>query len=127
MDDVFYRDLAEGAAELIAELGQPCTLAREGTGGGVYDPETSTTTDASPDASYPGNAVKLDYETKDIDGTDIRSGDVRFLIGFDLQAEPKSDETITLTRDASKWRVVKCKPLDPGGFVVLYDVQARAT
>ena len=123
MDDAFYLDLAQGASELIEQLGQPCVLSREG-GTSVYDVNTGTTTDVAND-TFTASAVKLDYETRDIDGTTILSGDVRFIIGFELNIEPRAGDAFTLTRHNEKYRVVRSKPLDPGGVAVIYDVQAR--
>ena len=125
MDDAFYLETAQDAADVIEQFGQPCVLTREGSGGGKYDPDTQDVTNV-PDAEFTSNTAKLDYETRDIDGANILVGDVRFLIGFDLGTEPTNGDVITLTRSGSQWSVVRSKTLDPGGVAVLYDVQARA-
>lgn len=116
----FYSDLASTAKELLEEFGCQVTLTYAESQ--AYDPESGSSTKQG--YAYTGTGVKLDYESKDIDGTNILSSDQRVLIAVDIPVVPKAGNILLI--GSKEWTVINSKPLDPGGEAVLYDVQVRA-
>lgn len=115
----FYEDMAATAVELLAEFGAAVTLNRITPG--AYDPATGTTVNVS--TPYAGTGAKFDYEQKEIDGTNIRTGDQRVYMAPDLAVTPQTGDTLTI--GAQVWQVIASRPLDPAGVVVLHDCQIR--
>lgn len=115
-----YAKAAATAARLLARYGQPITVTEALPG--TYDPDTGTTTPGGAQIWAP-NAVKLDYESKEIDGTNILVSDQRVLMQALTGLNPKPDAKLTIGGEV--WRVVVAKPLAPAGVVVLLDVQVR--
>lgn len=114
-----YNDLAATAVELLAEFGMPVTLVRVIPG--AYDPDTGTSTNTT--ANHDGIGVKLDYEQREIDGTQIRRGDQRVYMAPDLAVTPRTGDTLTI--GVESWQVIESRPLSPSGVVVLHDIQVR--
>ncbi len=115
----FYTDMQATTAELLAEFGAPVVLNHADNGDYDVDsgaPVTKTTTST-------GTAVRIEYELKDIDGTQIRHGDVRLLIA--AQNFPLPDTGDDVVFDGIIYSVVSTKPLSPAGIVMFYDTQAR--
>lgn len=115
------------AERLLAKWGAACTLTR--TVPGVYDPATGLNA-ASTVTVYTGTAFRENYALKDIDGTLVRRGDVRFLFsplqtnGADLP-EPAPD-TDVITFASKAYQVIAVDPYDFSGEAVAFYVQARA-
>lgn len=114
-----YAEMAATAAELLAEFGAPVTLTRITPG--TYDPDTGTV--ASTTAAHTANGVKLDFEQRHIDGTNILQGDQRVYLDPLIAATPQAGDTLTV--GAKVFTVVASRPLAPAGVVVLHDVQVR--
>lgn len=76
------------------------------------------------------NCVFLNYESKMIDGTAIRAGDMKVLCS-PLEASMPLNLTGTLTRTdlqtlaVENWSIVEIKELNPGGIKLLYTIQVR--
>ncbi len=115
-----YSETAATAAELLAEFGAQVTLTRITPG--VYDPATGTVVNSG--ATHVASGVKLDYEQRAIDGTNILQGDQRVYLDPLIAAAPQAGDTLTI--GAEVFTVVKSSPLAPAGVVVLHDVQIRA-
>jgi hypothetical protein len=115
----FYDDIAATAVELLAEFGAPVTLTSVATGS--YDPATGQ--GATTPTNYPATGVKLDYEQREIDGTNIRSGDQRVYLAPDLAVTPKTGDRLTV--GASVFQIIASRPLSPATTTVLHDVQVR--
>ena len=115
-----YAATARDAAELLAEFGAPVTLTRITPG--VYDPATGTVVNSG--ATYTATGVKLNYEQRAIDGTNILQGDQRVYLDPLIAAAPQAGDTLTIGTDV--FTVVASRPLSPAGVVVLHDVQVRA-
>lgn len=116
-----YARLARTAQRLIDRFG-----ALETIKGYVDTPNPST-------PNRPGirtfaelsmRAVFLDIESKLIDGTLVKAGDMKVLVGANSM---KVDPSIvgTITRGDEVWSIVNIKPLNPGGIKLIYTLQVR--
>jgi hypothetical protein len=115
-----YAKTAETATRLLARFGRSAPLTR--TAEGVYDTESGSTDEGSTTV-YPAFGAKFDYEQREIDGTTILQGDARIYISPSLAVIPEAGDTITFGSEV--WQVVRSRPLEPAGAVVLHDVQVR--
>lgn len=71
-------------------------------------------------------AVFLDIDTKLIDGTLIKEGDMKVLLSpLDMTIPLKITGTISREVEGEVWSIVKIKPLNPGGIKLLYTLQVR--
>lgn len=117
-----YARLAASARRQITAAGVSVTLKRDRLDD--YDP-TQGTAELFGSTSFTGKAVRDQYNIKDVDGTLIRSGDVKlYLVWDDEDPNMQTGEQIT-TGDGEVWKVVKPNPVKPGPVVLLYEVQAR--
>lgn len=115
------------AERLLAKYGAAVTLTR--TVPGAYDPATGLT--AAPTVTtYTGTAFRENYSLKDIDGTLVKRGDVRFLVspfqtdGTDMP-QPATD-TDVITFASTAYQVIGVDPFNFSGEAVAFYVQARA-
>lgn len=115
-----YISTALDASALLAEFGAPVTLTRITTG--VYDPATGTVVNSG--ATYTAPGVKLNYEQRAIDGTNILQGDQRVYLDPLIAVAPQAGDTMTVGTEV--FTVVASRPLAPAGIVVLHDIQIRA-
>lgn len=115
-----YAATAIDASALLAEFGAPVTLTRVTPG--AYNPETGTVTNTG--ATYTAPGVKLNYEQRAIDGTNILQGDQRVYLDPLIAVTPQAGDTMTVGTEV--FTVVKSRPLAPAGICVLHDVQIRA-
>jgi hypothetical protein len=116
----FYDEMSAVADEILEEFGAPATLTRVTPGG--YDPATGGTT---PDVTttWTGTGAKFDYEQKDVDGTNIRTGDQRVYLSTVGIVNPQTGDTLTI--GGVVLNVVASRPLKPASTDVLFDVQVR--
>lgn len=114
-----YSEAASVASELLADFGALVTLTRITPG--VYDPDTGTVTNTG--ATHIANGIKLDYEQRAIDGTNILQGDQRVYLDPLMAATPQAGDTLTV--GAEVFTVVRSRPLSPAGVCVLHDIQVR--
>ena len=114
-----YITTARDAAALLAEFGAPVTLTRITPG--VYDPATGTVVNSG--ATHVASGVKLDYEQRAIDGTNILQGDQRVYLDPLIATAPQAGDTLTIGTEV--FTVVASRPLSPAGVVVLHDIQVR--
>lgn len=114
-----YAETAATASELLAEFGAMVTLTRITPG--VYDPATGTVPNS--ETSYTAKGVKLDYEQRFIDGSNILQGDQRIYLDPLIAETPKTGDKLTI--GAEVFSVIASRPLAPAGIVVLHDVQIR--
>lgn len=115
-----YARLAASAQQVIAAVGVPVTLSRAIIDD--YDP-TQGTADTLGATPFTGVGVRDQYALKDIDGTLIRSGDVRIYLSMTVDGGPQPGDQLTM--DGDTWVVVSSSAIKPGPVILLYDVQAR--
>ena len=116
-----YPGISASALEILRKFGAAQTVRT--TTAGTYDPATDTTSGATTtDHSVIG--VLLSYRTADIDGTLIKSGDMRFLFSASgLSFVP--DPTCVVIVNSYVWHVQNVRRIEPSGVGVLYDLQVR--
>jgi hypothetical protein len=128
MTDIYDRAKAT-AARLLAprsQGGKGLELTLRRTVPGEYDPETGTSTDTTTD--YAGSGLRDSYDLKDVDGSLVKSGDVKFLVsplllnGADMP-EPKTQDKVLF--DGDTYNVESVKPWDYAGLAVGFEVQGR--
>lgn len=115
-----YTKTAATVDRLLKRFGASATLQR--VVHGTYDPDTGTTT-ADTTSTWTGVGAKFDYEQKEIDGTNIRTGDQRVYLSVVGIVNPQSGDTLAI--GATTYNVVASRPLQPALMAVLYDVQVR--
>lgn len=114
----FYDNLAQTASGLLHQFGQSVTFHRGVVG--QYDPSTGKP--AVSTLSYTGFGAAFDYSRKEIDGTNVLSGDIKFLLER-TTTTPAVHDVVTI--DGKGYRVLVVTPTAPGGTVVMYECQLR--
>lgn len=113
-----YQKYADKAYSKIQQYGSPIKIRRSGKK--TYDPSTNTYTDSGTEIN--GFAIMRNYNQHNIDGTNIRMGDVQFMASLDGQ--PKSNDTITF--GTKSYTVVNVDVMNPDGNTDIYfTIQAR--
>ena len=87
----------------------------------LQEPATGTVVNSG--ATHVASGVKLDYEQRAIDGTNILQGDQRVYLDPLIAAAPQAGDTLTIGTEV--FTVVASRPLSPAGVVVLHDIQVR--
>lgn len=116
--------LASTATRLIEENGVPVVL--KAVRNTEYD--TSTSSVDGSERNFNGLGFPYDYDLREIDGEDIRRGDVRVLLSVvteraEPMPEPKSGDRMLIQNE--HWRVMDCSPIKLKGRAVVYLVQVR--
>lgn len=116
-----YIESRADADALIREFGQAVSVRRTTTGGTEWEP-TETTQD------YGSIAAIVDYADRQIDGENILLTDRRALVA----AGPLNEQGVTsiappdtLVVDGVAVPIIRVKPLNPAGIVVMFDCQLR--
>ena len=106
------------ADRLLTRFGQAATLKRPTSSGPAYAPVEGTPT------SYAVTVVVQDFANREIDGTRILTGDKKVMVAKgSLAIEPATSDTLVI--GGVDHAIVEVRPLNPGGSVILYEVQAR--
>lgn len=113
-----YKPYADKANGKLAKYGATIEVHRAGKQ--VYNPETNSYTNSG--ETFSGKAVQMLYDQRDIDGTNIKKGDVKFLA--QLPKRPQSNDTVTF--GGKTYTVINADPLNPDGTVdIIVYIQAR--
>lgn len=105
------------AERLIRRFGQTVTLTVISTTGPGYNP-TVTETDHSLQAAV------LDYKINEIDGTLVQRTDRKVLVSTEgATVTPSTANKITI--GGAEHAILSVKPLNPGGTVVMWELQTR--
>lgn len=110
------------AERLIARFGRAVTVRRKAVSGATeaWNPSTGTVTTTD----YPATAVITEYAAREIDGTLIRREDRRVQLSTEgLNITPTTADALIVGSDVLA--IVNVAPLEPGGTVVLYELQVR--
>ena len=134
-DYVSVRD--QVSVKLIQEFGMPATVTRiideaeyvkgydsvEGrtTWTKVSDNSVTYTQPTATTGTYTGIVGRLKYDTEQIDGTNIRKGDMK-LLTITLP-EPQNGDLYEV--DGVTYKYVDHENVSPGGVDVLYKIQVR--
>ena len=113
-----YQKYAGKALDKLKKYGAPIKITRSGKK--VYDPETNKYTDSGEEFS--GFAIQHNFDQKNIDGTNIKFGDVLFMA--QLGKRPQSNDTVTF--GGREYTVVNAVPMNVDGSVDIFvNIQAR--
>ncbi len=113
-----YQKYADKAYTKIKQYGSPITVKRAGKK--EYNTATNTYTDSGEE--YTGFAIQRNFNQHNIDGTNIKFGDVLFMAS--LNGEPMSNDTVTF--GGKSYTVVSVQTMNPDGNTdIFYNIQAR--
>lgn len=113
----FYSNLSNIALNQIKAKGILLTFSTVTVDS--FDPELGrNNTTASTYSSY---GLSLNYKSGLIDGTIIKSGDIRLLM--DSTTEPKINDKVTI--DSKSYKIISVKQTNPAGIAVMYEAQLR--
>lgn len=129
MADIYDRGKALAIRMLAprSKGGNGAELTLSHTVKGPRNPDTGASTDVT--TTYPGSGLRETYQQSDIDGTNIKVGDVKLIVspaqltGADMpQAAPQDKVTF----DGKVYTVIQVNPWNYAGLAVGFEVQARA-
>jgi hypothetical protein len=108
------------ALRLLDKFGAAGEIIREIPGGGpVYEPGEPVQT------PYACTMAVLRFDNKDIDGTLIKATDKKvYIAAKGLAIIPETTDELII--DGVSHAIVRVTPLNPAGFLVYHEVQARA-
>lgn len=113
-----YTPYANKAFEKIKKYGSAIMITHSGSK--EYNPETDEYEDTG--SIVLGVAIQRQYSQKDIDGTNIRMGDVNFMAS--LNGKVYSNDVIEF--EGNNYTVVLAVPLNPDGKTdIFWNIQAR--
>ena len=113
-----YQKYADKAYEKINEYGSLITIKRSGKK--VYDKTTNTYIDIG--TEFSGFAFQRNFSQKQIDGTNIRFGDVLFTA--QLPERPQSNDTVVF--GGRNYTVIDTDPFNVDGSVDIFvNIHAR--
>ena len=113
-----YQKYADKAYSKIKQYGSPITVKRAGKK--TYDPATNTYTDSGTELS--GYAIQRNFNQKDIDGTNVKFGDVLFMAC--LNDRPMTNDSITYK--GHTYTVINVSPMNPDGNTDIFiNIHAR--
>jgi len=113
-----YQKYADKAFKKIKKYGSTIIITHSGKK--EYDPATNAYVDNG--TSVTGVAIQRNYQQGDIDGTNIRMGDIQFMAS--LNGKPQSNDTIEF--EGKNYTAVNVSALAPDGKTdIFYTIQAR--
>lgn len=121
-----YARSKKSADRLVAKFGQVVSLRRiERVGGVPWDPTSGTLTAVY----YTTKAAIVEFEQNEIDGTAILATDRKAIMAVgDLTITPTTTDTFVIgdgSDEAEGSTIVRVMPVNPGGTVVVYELQIR--
>lgn len=116
-----YSRLELIAAKLIKRFGRLATLRRISKVPGTPTKRWESATGTAIDSDV--TLVFLDYNIKDVDGTNILRGDQRVFLRGNVGVNI-SDQDFVID-GTLHWSVKNVQPLNPGGTNLLYELQLR--
>ena len=106
------------AARLIANFGQAATIRRVTNGGSDNWNPTQSTADTAV------TCVITDYAHRERDGTSIQARDRKvYVSALDLAITPNPGDKFV--HGAMVYDIISVGPLEPGGTVILFELQIR--
>ncbi len=113
-----YQPYADKTYAKLKKYGAPIKIVR--SGGKVYNKETNSYTDTGEEFS--GVAIQRNFSQKDIDGTNIKFGDVLFMA--QLPKRPQTNDTVVF--GGKSYTVVNPVTMNVDGAVDIFvNIQAR--
>ena len=129
MPDIYDRSKALAVRMLAprSKGGKGAELTLQKTEKGPRDPDTGGSSTVV--TSFLGSGLRETYEQKDIDGSLIKIGDMKFLVspvqlaGTDMPQPATQDKVLF---DGKQYTVIQVNPWNYAGLAVGFEVQARA-
>ena len=123
-----YKAKASAVLAKLKTKGAPCNLLKPTDGMPVYDEATDS--HIQPTTPFPGCCLVTSFDSKLIDGTAIKYGDVKILCAFKADVSPDNGaDNIVVnpgTTHEKKFVVINSKALCPDGRTnILFTVQGR--
>jgi len=115
-----YTNLAKTAQRLLTNFG--ASVLYVDSVRNTYDPVTNTIITAAQEYSVKG--AKLNYSLGNVDGENIKQGDVRLLMearGLPVTPSPDGEVLIGDVR----WKVISVLEINPAAIPVYYELQLR--
>ena len=113
-----YQKYADKAFSKLKQYGSPITIKRSGKK--VYDKTTNTYIDNGEEFS--GVAIQRNFDQKNIDGTNIKFGDVQFMA--QLPKRPQSNDSVVF--GGRTYTVINVDPMNVDGNVDIFvNIHAR--
>lgn len=113
-----YQKYADKAFDKIKKYGSAIMITHSGKK--VYDKETNTYVDNG--TTVTGVAIQRNYQQRDIDGTNVKMGDIQFMAS--LNGKPYSNDKIEF--EGKTYTVINVSALAPDGKTdIFYTIQAR--
>ena len=113
-----YKPYADKAYTKIKKYGSAIMITHSGSA--EYNPVTNAYEDSG--TTVTGVAIQRQYNQRDIDGTNIRIGDINFIAS--LNGKPYSNDVIEF--EGNKYTVINAIPLNPNGKTdIFWTIQAR--
>ncbi len=113
-----YQKYYDKAFKKVKEKGSPIIIT--GTGESEYNPETDEYDGT--EIEITGVALQFNFDQKDIDGTNIKFSDVRFMAV--LNGKPQTNYSVTFGNQT--YTIINAKPLNLDGVTDIYwTIQAR--
>lgn len=116
----FYGEMAADVVEILAEFGQPVTVAIVSPTT-VYDPATSTNVNTT--TNYPAVGAIFDLNDREINGTLVQVGDKRVYVSAVGIPTPKVDDRVIV--EGVTYRVINPNRIGPAGVAVLHNLLVR--
>ena len=117
-----YEGLRDTAiTPIIKQYGYSMTLQLSSSD--VIDPNTGIITVGTP-TQWSVNGIEAYFEFKDIDGSRIKSGDKLVILSTDGSIPtPNADYKLIMANEV--WDILSCKPIQPGGVVLTFELHVR--
>lgn len=115
-----YAELADTAAEILAEYGQ--TVTRTASTAGSYNPATGSVTVTTANTSRVGADFAFGQGATTVRGQMIQKNDRRLL----LDADGPVAMTDSFTIGGKNFTVVSFDQVAPAGVAVMYDIHIRS-
>lgn len=116
----FYGGLANTAAKLLKDKGQPMTIRRKAVVS--KDTAAGTVTTSAPQ-DFTVHGVLVNYNTKLVAEGLVQKGDRQAIIEGGVVAPTKED---VLVAEGRVWTIVDFESVNPAGTPVIYKLQVRS-
>ena len=114
-----YTKYQSKAFAKVQKYGSPFTVKKADKK--VYDKDTGTYSDTG--ETDTGVALQFTFDQKDIDGTNIKFADVKFMAVL-KSGNPQSNDTVTF--EGKSYTIINARPLNLNGQTdIYYTIQAR--
>jgi hypothetical protein len=91
----------------------------------LADPDKPWGESKTGSTSFAMICVFTDYESKELDGDNIKAGDKKLLANAIDNGTNKIEDFEFVEDGDSTWRIKSVQPLQPGDTIVMYEVQLR--